>query len=327
MSFSLTQSDNQLESRLLDSDWNTPTVDTGRLPGGGLDPYRALAVERITNAADRLFGRELGSDALWDSPAVEQLALAFAADSVAWLRAGTAPVQPAQATGLDGQIAMSSSGGGSSGGSSGGWNTPPQAQNDYYDTPHNVTLSVPPSGVIWNDYDPDGDPITAHLDSGPAHAAAFALFSDGSFNYMPVPDWAGLDGFTYHVNDGQADSNTVDVTVTVRNSPPMAHGDYYNTMHDVTISESAPGVMWNDYDTDATDTITAHLDTGPDHAAAFNLSGDGSFSYTPPSNWAGTDDFTYHVSDVICDSETVTVAITVGNDAPLVGDDGPYPDG
>src|SRR5207248_146545 len=54
-------------------------------------------------------------------------------------------------------------------------NDAPVATSDSYSLFKNTTLSVPVSGVLTNDTDPDGDLLTALLVTGPTHAAAFNL--------------------------------------------------------------------------------------------------------------------------------------------------------
>ncbi len=77
-----------------------------------------------------------------------------------------------------------------------------------------TALVVAPSGVLANDTDADGDPLTSSLVTGPARGTAL-LNADGSFTYQPNEDHVGSDSFTYRVNDGTADSNVATVTVTV----------------------------------------------------------------------------------------------------------------
>jgi VCBS repeat-containing protein len=59
------------------------------------------------------------------------------------------------------------------------------------------------------------------------------------------------------------------------------------------------------------------LDASPLHGT-LALAVDGSFSYTPGTDYVGADTFTYHASDGALDSNTATVTITVGadNDPP-----------
>ena len=94
-------------------------------------------------------------------------------------------------------------------------NNPPQANNDSYSTPQDTPLNVPPDGVLGNDSDPDGDPLTAVKDTDPSHGS-LVLNSDGSFTYTPNPGYTGLDSFTYRAYDGRNYSlpATVEIDVT-----------------------------------------------------------------------------------------------------------------
>lgn len=76
-----------------------------------------------------------------------------------------------------------------------------------------------------------------------------------------------------------------------------------------------PGVLSNDRDPDGDD-LTATLVSGPSDGQ-LDLNPDGSLTYTPDRNSAGTDSFTYKVGEAAADSEAATVTITV---APV--DDG-----
>jgi len=201
-------------------------------------------------------------------------------------------------------------------------NDPPVAVGDKYTTTEDITLEVPAPGVLVNDHDPDGNPLTAILEDGPDHGDLL-LSLNGSFVYTPSLNFHGSDVFTYHANDGQLDSNTVVVTLTVTpvNDPPVAVGDAYTTTEDVTLVLVAPGVLENDSDPDD-DPLTAVLDDDVAHGD-LELSLDGSFVYTPTSNFYGQDSFRYHANDGQLDSNRVVVTLTVtpANDPPIaVGD-------
>jgi Bacterial cadherin-like domain len=58
-------------------------------------------------------------------------------------------------------------------------NQPPVAVNDAYSTDEDTPLTVSAPGVLANDTDADGDPLTAVLVSGPSHAASFSLNANG----------------------------------------------------------------------------------------------------------------------------------------------------
>lgn len=91
---------------------------------------------------------------------------------------------------------------------------PPVAENDNYSAQGGVPLTVGAGdGVLANDRDPDGDPMTATLVSGPSRGT-LALNSDGSFVYTASPDFFGQDTFTYQVTAGGL-SDTGQVTIIV----------------------------------------------------------------------------------------------------------------
>ena len=120
---------------------------------------------------------------------------------------------------------------------------PPAAEDDAYTTAEDTPLQVPAVlGVLANDIDPNDDPLTAVLDAGPAHGT-LDLHADGSFTYTPTAEFAGLDTFTYHANDGMTDSNvaTVEITVTPVNDAPVAANDVYTAPMNVPLVCSRTG--------------------------------------------------------------------------------------
>ena len=97
-----------------------------------------------------------------------------------------------------------------------GSNSAPTAVADGYDVAEDGSLApAAGAGVLANDDDPDNDALTAVLGTGPTHAQTFTLNADGSFTYVPDPDFNGGDSFTYHASDGTLSSGTVTVTITV----------------------------------------------------------------------------------------------------------------
>ncbi len=191
-----------------------------------------------------------------------------------------------------------------------GQNVAPVAYDDAYSTPMDVTLNVAAPGVLGNDTDANGDPLTAIKVSDPT-SGSVTLNSDGSFTYTPAAGYTGDDSFTYKANDGQLDSNTATVTITVTsgNNPPTAKDDSYSTDKDTVLNVAAPGVLGNDSDPDGNE-LTAIKKSDPTNGAVV-LNSDGSFEYTPNAGYEGTDSFTYVANDGLADSNTATVSITV----------------
>src|SRR5439155_880190 len=195
--------------------------------------------------------------------------------------------------------------------------------DDSYTTPEDTTLTVAAPGVLANDTDVDGDPLTAILVTSPAHGT-LNLNSDGSFTYTPALNYNGPDSFTYKANDGQVDSPTnatFSITVTPVNDAPVSVQDNYSVNEDTTLNIGAPGVLANDTDVDG-DVLSVVLVTGPSHGT-ITLNSDGSFSYTPDPNYNGIDTFSYQANDGTEGSGIVTVTLTVNavNDAPVAVND------
>jgi len=200
----------------------------------------------------------------------------------------------------------------------------PAATADGYATDEDTALIVPAPGVLANDTDADGDPLTALLVSGPAHADTFALNADGSFTYVPAANYNGPDSFTYKPNDGTADGATVtvDLTVSPVNDAPVAVADAFQAAGDSTLNVGATGVLENDTDVDS-DPLSAVLVSDVSHGV-LTLGADGGFSYTPTVGYTGPDSFTYKPNDGTADGNTVTVSLTVTppNAAPVGKADG-----
>ena len=105
-------------------------------------------------------------------------------------------------------------------------NIAPVANNDAYnvtlDTLNTAAQSQP--GVLANDYDYDGDTLSAVLVAAPSHGTLQDLGgrqdfgSGGSFIYTPAPNFTGTDTFTYAASDGVSLSAPATVTLTVSKS-------------------------------------------------------------------------------------------------------------
>jgi Bacterial Ig domain len=97
-------------------------------------------------------------------------------------------------------------------------NLPPVAVADLLTVPENGTLIAPAPGLLANDIDANGDPLTAQLVTGPSHGV-LALAANGSYKYVPAANYSGADSFTYRASDGVAVSPPALVSVTVIPAP------------------------------------------------------------------------------------------------------------
>lgn len=198
-------------------------------------------------------------------------------------------------------------------------NEAPVADNDTYNMLEDGSLNIAAKGVLGNDTDPEDDPITARLISGPTDGS-LTLNADGSFDYTPNADFNGSDSFTYVANDGTADSNVATVLISINdvNDSPVATDDTYVVDEDGTKVVLAPGVLGNDTDVDG-DSLTVSLvgGLGPSNGS-LTLGSDGSLSYSPAPNFSGIDSFDYQISDGNggADTATVSIIVTGVNDTP-----------
>jgi len=211
-------------------------------------------------------------------------------------------------------------------------NHAPVANADSYSTSFNTALTrTAATGVLANDTDQDGDPLTAILLTNPSHGS-LTFSANGSFTYTPTTGYSGTDSFTYFDSDGSTTSNNATVSLTVGGGPtnhaPVANADSYSTSFNTPLTISGPGVLANDTDQDGNNVRVASIGAVPAHGTLQAFT-DGSFTYTPTSTYSGPDSFTYFVTDgTLTSVSAATVSITVGpggsgttNHAPVANSD------
>ena len=198
-------------------------------------------------------------------------------------------------------------------------NGPPSAFGETYSVVEGETLEIAAPGVLGNDTDPDGNPLTAVVLSGPSHGS-LTLNESGGFVYVHTGSDHTDDSFTYRAFDGFAYSTPATVTITIikANDPPIAMDDFVSTVEDVAFM---PDLLANDSDPDG-DPIEITTITPPTFGVAA-LTPSGAVQYTPPLNWYGTARFGYSISDGKggVDTANVTVAVGARNDDPVAEPD------
>lgn len=190
---------------------------------------------------------------------------------------------------------------------------PPIAYPDLYTATEDTTLNVPDTnGVLVNDFDDEYDPLTAALIHDAQHGHV-TMNDDGSFSYVPEPDFFGQDFFTYQAFDVFNQSLVQQVTINVQpvNDAPIAVEDLFGTPENTILSVPAPGILANDSDVD-NPTLSIVLVTNPSHGQLSPVS-DGGFSYEPDPDFFGTDYFYYRAFDGAAESGVTTVTILVGH--------------
>ena len=186
-------------------------------------------------------------------------------------------------------------------------------------------------GVLANDSDQNiCDILEVKLLDPPAFGGVI-LNSDGSFDYSHDDSENFIDEFTYLLNDGECsqwDTVSVSIRITpVPDTPPVAIPDSYECISEGGFIQTInydQGILFNDYDDDPGQTLSAVLVTYPLHGVLI-LNPNGTFIYNHDGGESTDDSFTYYaVDDTGLSSDTVSVSFCIladVNDCPVPADD------
>jgi len=211
-------------------------------------------------------------------------------------------------------------------------NRAPIAVADAYTVLEDMTLTIAAPGVLSNDSDPDGNPITAQLVTGPTRGTV-ALQPDGSFVYTPNPGANGTDTFTYNARDPQVPSAVpavVTITITpVNDAPVFTIGANQTVLEDAGAQTVTPfATAIDDGDADAVQTLTFVVTNNTNPALftavpAINATGTLTYTAAADANGAATitvrlDDDGGNANGGVSQSgvQTFTITVTPVNDAP-----------
>jgi hypothetical protein len=219
--------------------------------------------------------------------------------------------------------------------------TPPVAVADSYSTAEDTPLSIPASGVLDNDSDPEGTALTVGTPRpvGAPASGSLTLNANGSFTYTPGANFNGSDAFTYLANDGVFNSAvaTVSITVDARNDAPSFAKGANESVQEGAGGQSVPG--WasaiSPGPADESAQVVDFLVTN-DNAALFSsqpaISPAGTLSYAPAADADGSATVTVRAHDDggtanggtdTSTAQTFTISVSDGNDAPVNGVPGP----
>ena len=194
-------------------------------------------------------------------------------------------------------------------------NPPLWVTSTAFDKPLASDLSVSinediPTGITLIGQGVPGATLT-YTTSDPPHGSLTGTAPN--LTYTPDLNYFGSDSFTYQVWDGPNASSpaTVSITITAVNDAPVANNQSPTTNEDENKSITLTG-------TDAEgQTITFTVLTQPAHGS---LSGTPpALTYSPASNYFGSDSFTFKGNDGQADSNIATISITINsvNDVPV----------
>jgi VCBS repeat-containing protein len=186
-------------------------------------------------------------------------------------------------------------------------NLAPIAINDLFTFDEDERFDLFAPGIMANDSDPDNDPLTAVLVSGPS-VGQLTFNSDGSFTYVPEENYHGTVTFTYRAFDSANWSDIATVTLVVNpvNDAPVAVDDSVSTDEDTEVTFD---VLGNDSDVEG-DSLSIVSWSNPGQGTV-TLNQDQTFRYTPAAGWSGQDNFEYTIADPSGATSTANVSLTV----------------
>ena len=205
-------------------------------------------------------------------------------------------------------------------------NDPPTGNPDIISVVSGGTINTLNDGittsVLFNDTDPEGNPITVQTSTNPLNGS-LTLNANGTFSYTHDGSATTTDVFYYTPTDGFFPGNTTTVTIFI-NNPAIGVADilYVTESGTATItSEGSTSVLKNDSDPEG-DALTAVKVTNPSRGTV-TLNANGTFLYTHDGSNESTDSFTYSANDGKINSAPITVSINVTgtNDPPVANND------
>ena len=189
-------------------------------------------------------------------------------------------------------------------------NDPPVAVDDNVTTNEDSPVTI---GVLGNDTDADGDPLTVIAATSPD--GTVIINPDGTITFTPNPNFNGPATITYTISDGHGGTSTATVSIAVDavNDLPVANMDSATTDEDTPVDIA---VLTNDTDVDG-DPLTVTAADASNGTVTINS--DGTVTYLPDPDFSGTDTITYTISDGQGGFSTSTVEVTINavNDAPV----------
>jgi hypothetical protein len=159
--------------------------------------------------------------------------------------------------------------------------------------------------------DPEGSALTYTILSAPAKGTLTG--TPPNLTYRPAANVSGSDSLTFKVSDGDLESGTatVSVSITAVNDAPVANSGSATTAEDTPV----PATLWAS-DVEGS-SLTYSIVTPPTKGT---LSGTPpNLVYTPAPNANGTDAFVFRVNDGTANSANAnfSILITAVNDAPV----------
>ena len=188
-------------------------------------------------------------------------------------------------------------------------NVPPLANPDNYTVGENTGQST--LSPLINDVVRTPGGVLSVISVTPTNGAA--SISGTNVLFTPALNFFGIATIGYTITDGIGGTNSSVITVNVTNVPPVANGQSVSTPENVPVQITLTGSDPNHLP------LTFAIFSNPANGALSLLNTNtGTLTYTPNTNFAGADSFTFRVNNGQTNSAPATVNITVTPVADLV---------
>ena len=176
-----------------------------------------------------------------------------------------------------------------------------------------TTAGVAVAGTLSGTPSYGAQTLSFSLVTQPAHGTMSLNAGTGQFNYTPAAGFVGSDSFTFKVTDqfGTASSAATE-QVTVADVAPTASNGRVTTPPDTVVFRTLSASRAY-----PAQTLNFSLVSQPAHGTVSFAPSSGQFRYTPATGFAGSDSFTFKVTDAYgAVSSVATETVTVNDLAP-----------
>lgn len=192
-------------------------------------------------------------------------------------------------------------------------NQAPIAADETFQAPRNQVFTTGAPGVLANDSDPDGDPLTVKYVSSYSEGP-LTLAADGTLRWPLLYAHGGSAWVKYLVCDAElctGASATIQVGPEIDDpNRPTAVTDVFSAVSGSSVSLGAPGPLGNDVSPSDKPLILVELDD-PNHGSVTFWASTGEFVYFPDAGFTGLDSFSYVVSDgTLLDEGNIEMTVT-----------------
>ena len=215
--------------------------------------------------------------------------------------------------------------------------------NDFPVATDDATTTLEDNPITFNvqandfDIDTDGSIDPATLDINPTLAGiqtslvtnegTWTVEASGEITFTPFDHYCGVATATYSINDDVGSTSNIGnltVTVTCVNDPLILDNENITTKEDTPFSGDLTDLGDSDVDGNLISSTTTV--SGPSNGAIL-INADGTYTYTPGSDFNGTDQVVVNICDdgtpgpVTCLNDTINIIVTPVNDGPITTDD------